>query len=117
MTTPSRPCDLHQYLCPSARLPASRRRVSRDHVMTNLLAVNTPVVCLQHHEPLASHVQPCALDLLHAIGAFVFICRHHFLHLLRRDGKPCGACPYRVALGIEDGGLVDITGADKAVLN
>jgi len=57
-------------------------------------------------------VQAGALDLLHVGG--VLVCGDDFLHFGGRDGE-AGACrPDAVAGVVEDGGAVDVAGADEA---
>ena len=82
---------------------------------TYLLPVNTPLIRLQHHEPLARDVQPGALDLLDAILARVPVRGDDLLHFLRGDGEAGRSGPYAVAFVVEDGGFVDVAGADEAV--
>jgi len=59
-------------------------------------------------------VEAGALHLLHAVGALVLVGGHDLLHFLRRDGEARGGGPDGVAVGVEDGGLVDVVGADQA---
>ena len=55
-----------------------------------------------------------ALDLLNAVGAGVLVRGDYFLHFCGRDGE-AGACgPDAVAGVVEDGGLVEVAGADEA---
>ena len=56
------------------------------------------------------------LDLLDAVGARVLVGGDDLLHLLGRDGEALGGGPDAVALVVEDGGLVEVAGADEAGL-
>ena len=79
---------------------------------TDLLAVNTPVIRLDDDEALASNVQSGALDLLD-VGS-VLVRGDDFLHFGRRDGEAGAGGPDAVAGIVEDGGAVDVAGADEA---
>ena len=79
---------------------------------TNLLAVNTPVIRLDDDEALASDVQTGALDLLD-VGR-VLVSGDDFLHFGGRDGEAGAGGPDAVAGVVEDGGAVDVAGADEA---
>ncbi len=81
--------------------------------MTYLLPVNTPIIRLQHHIPLSRNIQPAALHLLHALLPWVLVGGDDFLHLLRGDGEAGGGGPVAVAFGVEDGGAVEVAGADE----
>jgi hypothetical protein len=58
-------------------------------------------------------VQPSALDLLHIAG--VLVSGDDLLHFGGRDGEAGAGRPDAVALVVEDGGAVDVAGADEAV--
>lgn len=59
-------------------------------------------------------MQACALHLFHAVFPRVFVCRDDGLHFLRRDGEVAARGPDAVAFAVENGGFVDIAGADEA---
>jgi hypothetical protein len=80
--------------------------------LTHLLAVNTPVIRLDDDEALAGDVQPGALDLLDVGG--VLVRGDDFLHFGGRDGEADAGRPDAVAGVVEDGGAVDVAGADEA---
>jgi hypothetical protein len=80
--------------------------------LTHLLAVNTPVIRLDDDEALAGDVQPGALDLLDVGG--VLVRGDDFLHFGGRDGEAGASRPDAVASVVEDGGAVDVAGADEA---
>ena len=80
---------------------------------THLLAVNTPVIRLDDDEALAGDVQAGALDLLDVAG--VLVGGDDFLHFRGRDGEAGAGRPDTVAGVVEDGGAVDVAGADEAV--
>lgn len=132
MTTPSLPCEIqHPSACHSHLnnfpdcLPQSAEqfhpppfhlilpRLYPPGKITHLLAVNTPVVRLDDDEALAGDVQAVALDLLDVAG--VLVGGDNLLHLSGRDGEAGAGRPDAVALVVEDGGLVDVAGADEAV--
>ena len=83
------------------------------YLCTHLLAVNTPVVRLDDDEALAGDVQAGALDLLDVAG--VLVGGDDFLHFGGRDGEAGAGRPDAVAGVVEDGGAVDVAGADEAV--
>lgn len=83
------------------------------HKETHLLAINTPIIRLNDDEALARDVQPSALDLLHIAG--VLVRGDDLLHFGGRDGEASAGRPNAVALVVEDGGAVDVAGADEAV--
>jgi len=80
---------------------------------THLLAVDTPLVGLDHNVAVAGDVEAGALALLDV--ALVVVCGNNLFHLGGLDGE-AGACgPDAVAGAAEDGGLVDVVGANEAV--
>lgn len=82
-------------------------------IATHLLAVDTPVVRLDDDEALAGNVQAGALDLLDVAG--VLVGGDDLLHFGGGDGEAGAGRPDAVAFVVEDGGLVDVAGADEAV--
>lgn len=58
-------------------------------------------------------MQAGALDLLHVAG--VFVSGDDLLHFAGRDGEAGTGRPDAVTLVVEDGGAVDVAGADEAV--
>lgn len=89
-----------------------------DNTLTALLAVQTPLVGLQHDELLAGDVEATALDLLDTVRiTLVLVCIDNLRHLLGINGEARRSSPDTVALGIEDGGLVNVAGADEAGVN
>ena len=81
---------------------------------SHLLPINTPIIRLQHHEPLARDVQAGTLHLLDAVGALVLVRGDDLLHFLGLDGEAGARGPDGVAFGVEDGGFVEVAGADEA---
>jgi hypothetical protein len=80
---------------------------------THLLAVETPVVCLDHNEALAGDVEAGALALLDV--ALVVVSSNNRLNFRGLDGEVRARGPDAVASTAEDGGLVDVAAADEAV--
>lgn len=94
----------------STALPTLARRE-----ISHLLPVNTPLISLQHNKSLPSNMQPRALHLLDAILAGILVRVDDLLHFCRRDLEARAGGPDAVAVAVEDGGLVDVAGADEAV--
>ena len=80
---------------------------------THLLAVQTPVVRLDHNVALLADVEGGALALLDV--ALVFVRGNNRLDFRGVDGEARACGPDAVASTAEDGGLVDVAGADEAV--
>jgi hypothetical protein len=80
---------------------------------THLLAVKTPVVRLDHNVALLADVETGALALLDV--ALVVVRGNNRLHFRGLDGEARARGPDAVASAAEDGGLVDVAGADEAV--
>jgi len=80
---------------------------------THLLAVKTPLVRLDHNVALLADVEAGALALLDV--ALVVVCGNNRLHLRGLNGEARACGPDAVASAAEDGGLVDVAGADEAV--
>ena len=80
---------------------------------THLLAVQTPVVRLDHNVALLADVEAGALALLDV--ALVFVRGNNRLDFRGVDGEARACGPDAVASTAEDGGLVDVAGADEAV--
>lgn len=59
-------------------------------------------------------MQTRALNLLYAVGALVLVRRNHLLHFFGLDGEARRGGPDTVAFVVEDGGFVDVAGADEA---
>lgn len=89
------------------------RRLDNHHTLTPLLAVETPVVRLDAHEPLPGDVESLALHFLDV--GFVLVGGDDGLHFGCRDGEVGGCGPDAVAFAVEDGGFVEVSGADEAV--
>lgn len=82
---------------------------------TYLLPINTPIIRLQHHKPLAPNMQPIALHSLHPLRiSFVFVRVDDFLHFLRCYVEGGGGGPDGCAFAVEDGGAVEVACADQA---
>lgn len=58
-------------------------------------------------------MEACRLNFLGCV--VVLECADHFLHLLRRYVEAGGRSPDAVSSGAENGGFVDIAGADETV--
>ena len=84
---------------------------------TNLLPINTPLIRLQHDEPIARDMQARTLDLLDAVGTGVLVGGDDLLHFLGRDGEALRRGPDAVAFIVEDGGFVEVAGAYEAVFS
>jgi hypothetical protein len=80
---------------------------------THLLAVETPLVRLDHNVALLADVEAGALALLDV--ALVVVGGNNRLHFRGLDGEARACGPDAVASSAEDGGLVDVAGADEAV--
>ena len=87
--------------------------ICRRKNSTHLLAVDTPAVRLDDDEALAGDVQAGALDLLDV--ASVLVGGDDLLNFGGRDGETSAGRPDAVALAVEDGGLVDVAGANEAI--
>jgi len=84
-----------------------------DHdAFSALLPIQTSIICLNHNILLPRDVQPRTLHLLRL--AVVLVRAGDFLHFLRGDVEVCGCGPDGGAFGVEDGGFVDVAGADEA---
>lgn len=95
--------------------PAAAATLQSHAIESHLLPINTPIIRLQHHKPLARDMQPGTLHLLDSIGALVLVRRDDLLHFLRLDGEARRRGPHAVAFVVEDGRFVDVAGADEAV--
>ena len=120
ITTPSRPCFTTnvsvnaRLLAPGARKfpsPPSTLDTAAGHV-THLLPVQTRLIRLDDDVLLARYVQPRALHLLRL--RVVLVRADDFLHFLGRDVEVRRGGPHGGAFTVEDGGLVDMAGADEA---
>lgn len=78
---------------------------------THLLSIETSIVGLDDNVLLAGNVQACGLDLLGLRG--VFVGANDFLQLGGTEAESRRSGPYRGAFAVEDGGLIDVPGADK----
>ena len=79
---------------------------------THLLAVQTPVVRLDHNVALLADVEAGALALLDV--ALVFVRGNNCLDFRRVNGEARACGPDTVASTAEDGGLVDVSSGHEA---
>lgn len=78
----------------------------------DLLSVQTCLVGFDDNVFLPGNVQARGLNLLGCRG--VLVRAYDLLHLLRRHGEARRAGPDGIPLCVEDGGFIDVAGAEKA---
>lgn len=79
---------------------------------THQLSIKTRIIGLDDKVFLARDMQSFGLHLLGHRS--VFVGADHLLQFLRCDVEVWGRRPHGRAFGVEDGGLVDVAGADEA---
>jgi hypothetical protein len=79
---------------------------------THLLEIDAVVIGPQCHVFLAGNVEAAHLDLFRFRG--ILEGTDNCLHLLRAELEAWRGCPDTVACGAEDGGFVDMAGANQA---
>jgi hypothetical protein len=122
MITPSLPCERKKSQPSVIWFPGPRQDsvfavCSFNWVFlacaTHLLAVETPLVRLDANVAVAGDVEAGALDLLDV--GLVVVCVDDGLDLGGGDGEARACGPDAVAGAAEDGGLVDVAGANEAI--